>query len=378
MPINIHSNGKFENKKPDYIVYHTLINKKKTLVVAFRGSFTFADYRTDINGVLRTHFMIGDKEISVHRGFGKKYESYAECLSGTVECALTYGIEEILVTGHSLGGALASLTALHLKSLNFGIPIKLITVGSPRVFATKSANVAEDIIGRENILRIWRKGDIFTSLPPGRTLYRHIGIPITFNGNTVNSHLGVGLKKNHSVVSIAADSLYLMSMRYANNNFIDKEVNRTYFVSNFFNMIGSFFPSLGKKNLQLKNTEDKIMIDDSLKIAQEASSVHESAQKEKAKANLNVDKEKEEANLNIDKEKEKTNTNVDKEKANMNVDKEKEKANLNVDNNKEEASSSVDNEEKEKMIIDDDALAKGKIADLLAMKELYESDDDIY
>jgi hypothetical protein len=72
----------------------------------------------------------------------------------------------ILFTGHSLGGALASLLALQFT------PTHLVTFGSPRV--TKG-DIAKEKYSKINYNRIEIKNDIVPKLPPMLTGYENFG-----------------------------------------------------------------------------------------------------------------------------------------------------------------------------------------------------------
>ena len=59
----------------------------------------------------------------------------------------------IVVTGHSLGAALASLTAVTLKANFLNTPLKAYTFGQPRTGNKAYADLIENLIGANNIFR---------------------------------------------------------------------------------------------------------------------------------------------------------------------------------------------------------------------------------
>ncbi len=72
----------------------------------------------------------------------------------------------IAVTGHSLGGGLAMLTALLIKDQiapvyegRINIDVVVYTFGAPPIFAKDFAQKAEDRLGKQNIIRVWNEGD---------------------------------------------------------------------------------------------------------------------------------------------------------------------------------------------------------------------------
>ena len=78
-------------------------------------------------------------KVHVHRGFNKQFRSAWEEIKTEIQlkCDSDDSFEEVLVTGHSLGGSLATLcakeTAEFTKELNKKINVEVITFGAPRV-----------------------------------------------------------------------------------------------------------------------------------------------------------------------------------------------------------------------------------------------------
>ena len=78
-------------------------------------------------------------KIHVHRGFNKQFRSAWDEIKTEIQlkCDSDDLFEEVLVTGHSLGGSLATLcakeTAEFTKELNKKINVEVITFGAPRV-----------------------------------------------------------------------------------------------------------------------------------------------------------------------------------------------------------------------------------------------------
>lgn len=77
--------------------------------------------------------MIAD--IEIHDGFGKTQGRTADLVLSTVKSALaSTGATNVLVTGHSLGAAVASLDAVMLQqNLDPSINITTVVFGLPRV-----------------------------------------------------------------------------------------------------------------------------------------------------------------------------------------------------------------------------------------------------
>lgn len=109
----------------------------------------------------------------VHAGFAQAYETIKEKLRSMVASVIAKKKRPLLFTGHSLGGALATLASLDV-SLALGIEghrISVSTFGSPRV-----GNIAFQELYDSEIVMNWRivaGGDLISRLP--KIGYRHVG-----------------------------------------------------------------------------------------------------------------------------------------------------------------------------------------------------------
>eukprot|EP00340_Litonotus_pictus_P003335 CAMPEP_0170527666 /NCGR_PEP_ID=MMETSP0209-20121228/13148_1 /TAXON_ID=665100 ORGANISM="Litonotus pictus, Strain P1" /NCGR_SAMPLE_ID=MMETSP0209 /ASSEMBLY_ACC=CAM_ASM_000301 /LENGTH=262 /DNA_ID=CAMNT_0010818359 /DNA_START=302 /DNA_END=1090 /DNA_ORIENTATION=+ len=78
-----------------------------------------------------------DADIQIHRGFLEAYCTIKSEINALLEPTILNGIETVIFTGHSLGGALSSISALDFKHMleRAGSSLKthLITFGAPRV-----------------------------------------------------------------------------------------------------------------------------------------------------------------------------------------------------------------------------------------------------
>jgi len=141
-------------------------------VVCFRGTQEKRDWLTDLDSSrveyekpegVNTKWM-------VHRGFWIAYALIAEKL---LEAIREHGAHKpLLITGHSLGGALAAVAALDLAARSFAS--RLYTFGQPRVgdayFVRALSNAA---LGYH---RFVNNNDIVPRLPPaGMKSFRHAG-----------------------------------------------------------------------------------------------------------------------------------------------------------------------------------------------------------
>jgi hypothetical protein len=173
------------------------------VVVAFRGSETsffdqsgaFRDWiLTDLRSTRIPYppdrGKIYDKRY-VHEGFWRAYEPIRHVLLAEVgrRAASPSAANSIMVTGFSLGGALALLAALDIADAERGTPVDLFTFAAPRAGdATLNKLLAERV--RKSTLIAYR-GDPVVHLPPLGPNF-----PITFRNpvyvDIAGFHIGLG------------------------------------------------------------------------------------------------------------------------------------------------------------------------------------------
>ncbi|CAE7415934.1 unnamed protein product [Symbiodinium natans] len=168
----------------------------KRIVVAFRGTCDFGDVLTDIAAIPR---VIGDLG-KVHEGFSRAYDSVREALHAVLERGCLGDGEgwEVVFTGHSLGGALATLASLDIARTIRGLPadfgsphevgkirptplrgaeIIACTFGAPRVGSARVAAAYDEFVPRA--WRIFSTSDVVPAVPPTSLWgFRHAGIGV--------------------------------------------------------------------------------------------------------------------------------------------------------------------------------------------------------
>jgi hypothetical protein len=125
-------------------------------VLAFRGTSSATDAKTDARatrGEWNGH--------SVHEGFVDAYWSIRSKIIAAVTRHLANG-QRLHVTGHSLGGALATIAAWDLA--RFGQSGGIYTFGSPRVFGRAGSKRADEIFGGR-YFRCVNSNDVIPRLP---------------------------------------------------------------------------------------------------------------------------------------------------------------------------------------------------------------------
>ncbi|MCX2795566.1 Lipase (class 3) [Microbulbifer thermotolerans] len=132
---------------------------KGNAVVALKGTASGYDALTDLNAGIKRFHTGG----SVHQGFYYTFASFLPQLQEFIN-KLPTDVHTIHCVGHSLGGALATLTADWLAS-NSGKVIKLYTFGSPRVGMEQFASGCKRRIKEDNIYRVYHRTDPVPMLP---------------------------------------------------------------------------------------------------------------------------------------------------------------------------------------------------------------------
>jgi predicted lipase len=181
--------GKFiESIETDTKSFVSFINGD--VIICGQGTTSIKDisidcqiWRTKVNYLENT---------KVHSGFMKSYESIRHLLHKEIKNILsTYEVTRIIVTGHSLFGAIATICALDC-SLIYNIPVNCITFGSPRVGCKKFAKCFNKMV--EISYRCVRLKDPVTFTP----------LPLRFKHVRGGIHFG----KSFGIIGSESLSLY--------------------------------------------------------------------------------------------------------------------------------------------------------------------------
>ncbi|XP_058094942.1 uncharacterized protein LOC131240623 isoform X3 [Magnolia sinica] len=184
---------------------------RKRLVVAFRGTeqSRWKDLRTDLMlapAGLNPERIGGDfnQEVQVHSGFLSAYDSVMNRIMSLIKISIGFvddGLEtmpkwHVYVTGHSLGGALATLLALELSSSQMAkcgaISVTMYNFGSPRVGNKRFAEVYNEKV--KDSWRIVNHRDIIPTVP--RLMgYCHVAQPVYLAAGDLEDALMKGEKE---------------------------------------------------------------------------------------------------------------------------------------------------------------------------------------
>lgn len=134
----------------------------KLIVIAFRGSKSIDNWAANLDFQMETVSFCSGCE--AHSGF---IESWNEVQDGVVNAVKTAQAQfpdfKVVATGHSLGGAIASVATAALRSM--GTPVDLYTYGSPK---TGNDAWAKFLSGTDKgaSFRVVHEHDIVPTLPP--------------------------------------------------------------------------------------------------------------------------------------------------------------------------------------------------------------------
>lgn len=219
-----------------------LLSNDKFIVLAFRG--TEATSIKDIKADAKATTTQCETEGKIHTGFKEAFEQVALDIKKSLDKD-EFQEKPLFITGHSLGGALATIAAKKLS--HKGGIAGCYTFGSPRVGD-------EDWIAniKTPIYRLVNAADCVTMLPPGTEIITIVGWIVQFI-----PHVGKSIRS--LLLSKFGGYLHCGNMRYLTNcpsgNY--KDVKLLYSVSLFFRLKGFVM-----KNVPWK----KILADHSISI----------------------------------------------------------------------------------------------------------------
>ncbi len=130
---------------------------------AFRGTIfkNIRDWTTNLNSKLTPiNFGIYDRDIRVHKGFLNEYNQQRYIIMNII---LNENKKELLITGYSSGGTLATLLALDVVQTIPDIKVTLITFGMPRL----GNNIFTNYLKNQNTNQMIQKHYLIEDDPVG-------------------------------------------------------------------------------------------------------------------------------------------------------------------------------------------------------------------
>lgn len=187
----------FDVNGTEGVIYHDI--EAYTLYVAFRGTSSLGDLGTDTN-ILGKKFLC----TKVHRGFAKAFEDVRPIVEEVLTSLITskLGIKKVIISGHSLGGALAELAYMYMYAMyklkldELGISYALVTYGAPKLFHAKAVDTTTSQIF-EKTLRITHAGDIVPTLPKYSSFMKKF---LKIEYVHLGQHYGIGNKDEDGIL----------------------------------------------------------------------------------------------------------------------------------------------------------------------------------
>jgi hypothetical protein len=165
--------------------------KAQTVFVSFRGSINIPNWITNFE-FLKVRDWVDAPDSKVHSGF---YHAYLKVrvqlrnvLRDTVFKTLCPACKRVVVTGHSLGAALAGICAMDLRvEFGSGLYIEMVDFGMPRV---GNAAFARDFPRFVNYTRrVVHQNDIVPHLPPREIGFVHVAPEVWSRGEGATDKL---------------------------------------------------------------------------------------------------------------------------------------------------------------------------------------------
>jgi hypothetical protein len=166
-----------------------LIQNKSTSVFGILGYDTYRSYLvfegtqdlTDVLYDLQIGKLVPYKEhpsAKVHHGFWNSYQSVRhQIIEKITECSANFphfSVDNLYITGHSLGSALATITTLDLAETTDIRVKELYSLAGPRVGNVEFVELFNQVIGTDNYYRITSENDPVVHLPFMWMNYKHL------------------------------------------------------------------------------------------------------------------------------------------------------------------------------------------------------------
>lgn len=166
----------FDNSVGDIQGFTGFSSSLNGIVLAFRGSSNLQNWIINLSTNQVPYPRCTN--CKVHNGFVTGYNLVKTIISGQLQAlrALHRGAP-IYITGHSLGGALAVLSAPDTKDL-FGSIAGLYTFGQPRVGNAEFASYFNSVVGA---FRVVHYGDLVPHVPPSAFSFVHSSTEIWYD-----------------------------------------------------------------------------------------------------------------------------------------------------------------------------------------------------
>lgn len=126
---NLYDARGLSNSGVERLATYGKIRGEETVVIAYRGTAGIRDILSDLNPI-QVQWDHGNRVGRVHMGMYRQFKDDLRGLHSIVKRHIAQGRRKFLTTGHSLGGALATMAARYLADEFADARVELITFGS--------------------------------------------------------------------------------------------------------------------------------------------------------------------------------------------------------------------------------------------------------
>ncbi|KAK4535599.1 hypothetical protein CDCA_CDCA05G1624 [Cyanidium caldarium] len=156
----------------------------RKVIFAFRGTaqMSWRDFLTDAKMYQDDYSEdCGAEGAAIHAGFAEAFRSIRDAVRRVVDYFVESGVPELYFTGHSLGGAMATLAALDTaQRVSPSVRVRMYNFGSPRVGNAVFARTFNQHV--PTAYRLVNDADVVARMP--RTIsmdYHHVGFTVLVN-----------------------------------------------------------------------------------------------------------------------------------------------------------------------------------------------------
>ncbi len=159
-----------------------IAEKGRSVYLVFRGTRTATEWIHNLK--IKMEAFDQPNFGKIHEGFLKSYRDIREAL--LIDISTIDKLKSLYVSGHSLGGVLATLAAAEIQKHHIHKVTAIYTFGSPRI-GDKNFAKTFNALFPDNSFRIANTADIVTELPLSTPMagiiggyFTHVDIPVVF------------------------------------------------------------------------------------------------------------------------------------------------------------------------------------------------------
>lgn len=158
-------------------------------VLAFRGTDSPAGWAQDLKSLSLMHLPgceFQGTTCRVGNGFLEIYDSISDGVKGSLAAIGCGKSEPLAITGHSLGGALATLALFDLHRSGYNLKTAY-TFGQPRVGDAAFASAFNQALADVPVHRVTKADDPFVYMP-AQDPFHHVGTEVYYKGDTTEGY----------------------------------------------------------------------------------------------------------------------------------------------------------------------------------------------